>query len=302
MRKVLTGAVESTSTALLTLCELGSPPEAVITLPMSMSSRHSDFVDLRPLARDAGIPVYEIENSNSQEGLALLRDLNPDMHLVLGWSQICGPELLAIPEVGSVGFHPSALPENRGRAVIPWTILQGARTTGSTLFWLSEGVDEGAIFAQEVFDVGNQETARSLMDKHLVALRNLLAELVDHELQGHFPRVPQDPALATTCLQRTPEDGCIDWSRPAREVWTLIRATGAPYPGAFTYSRDGVMRVWGAQLDEASGYWALPGQIVAVEDDGIVVQCGDRQHVKITEYSKDGHPGLPRLRVGERLR
>ena len=302
MQKILTGAVESTSTALLTLCELGSPPEAVITLPLSMSSRHSDFVDLRPLAREAGIPVYEIENSNSQEGLALLRDLNPDLHLVLGWSQLCGPELLAIPEVGSVGFHPSALPENRGRAVIPWTILQGARATGSTLFWLSEGVDEGAILAQRAFTVDDEETARSLMDKHLTALRNLLAELIDHELRGHFPRVPQDPALATTCLQRTPEDGCIDWSRPAREVWTLIRAAGAPYPGAFTNSRIGVMRVWCAHLDDASGYWALPGQIVAVEHDGIVVQCGDRQHVKITEYSTDRDPGSSQLRVGERLR
>jgi len=302
MRKVLTGAVESTSTALLTLCELDSPPLAVLTLPLSLSGRHSDFVDLRPLARDAGVPVYEIENCNSQESLTLFRDLNPELHLVVGWSQVCGPELLAIPEVGSVGFHPSALPENRGRAVIPWTILQGARTTGATLFWLSEGVDEGAILAQRAFEVGAEETARTLMDKHLTALRNLLTELVGHEIQGHLPLTPQDSARATTCLQRKPEDGCIDWSQPAREVWTLIRAAGDPYPGAFTNSRVGVMRVWCAHLHAASGYWAMPGQIVAVEHDGIVVQCGDRQHVKITEYSTDGDPRHPRLRVGERLR
>src|SRR5215831_12774573 len=234
MRIVLVGAVESSLAALRTLTEEPHAPVALVTLPLAKSSRHSDFVDLRPAATSMGVPMIEVSNINSPDAVAQMRRLEPDFIFVIGWSQICGPEFLQIPKHGCIGYHPSLLPENRGRAVIAWTILQCLERSGGSLFWLAEGVDSGDLLIQRSFSLAPDETARSLMDKHLQLLRDMLREALAMFSAGNFPRIVQDSSKATYCARRTLADGWIDWTCSAREIWTLIRAAGRPYPGAFT--------------------------------------------------------------------
>lgn len=290
MRTVLIGAVESSLVALRTMSHAGEPPAAVVTLPLDRAGRHSDFVDLRPEAARAGVSVVEAAQANAPEALARIRSFEPDHVFVIGWSQILGRELLSIPRGGTIGYHPAALPELRGRAVIPWTVLTRRKSTGSTLFWVDDGVDTGDILAQEVFDVAHDETARSLYAKHMGALERILARAVRDLSAGRRPRTPQDHSRATVCAKRTAEDGVIDWSRSAPEIWTLIRAVGDPYPGAFTFAGPKKLKliVREAELVQSTPYIGLPGQVQELGAAGALVTCGDGGHVRLREVELEG--------------
>lgn len=290
MRTVLVGAVESTRVALESLVSAGDPPLAIFTLPADRAARHSDFVDLSLHARRWGVEVVYGSNVNSPDVLSWAHSLEPDYLLVIGWSQLCGPDLLSCARKGTIGYHPAALPENRGRAVIPWTIIQGADATGSTLFWLDEGVDSGDLLAQKTVLLAPDETAASLYRKHADALAAMMAEVVPLLAAGSAPRTPQDHSRATYCARRTIRDGWIDWMRPAREIWTLIRATGDPYPGAFTVIGDSRLTIWAADYVGSAPYSGLAGQVQTLSDDGALVKCGDGQHVLVKAVQLEGGP------------
>jgi methionyl-tRNA formyltransferase len=304
MRTALIGAVESSRRALEVLVAVGRPPVAVVTLPMSRSGRHADFVDLRPIASAAGIPVITTSDINAADVGATLESLCPQHLLVIGWSQIFGSSLLALPSHGCLGYHPSALPQNRGRGVIPWTIIQGLTSTAGTLFWLDEGTDSGDVLLQEPFVVDPGETARTLYDKHLAALARMLPRAFELLETGNHPRTPQHHALASYCAKRVPGDGAVDWTQPAQEVWTLIRASGDPYPGAFTWLHERRLVVLDAHLVGTAPYWGFPGQVQAIEPDGVLVQCGDRSHVRLSTVRVEGQPPTSAadvLRLHDRL-
>lgn len=304
MRWALVGAVESTHAALETLSEVGHGPVALVTLPRSRANRHSDWVDLDAVAECYAVPVLKTADVNEPSLLDQLGKLDLDYSFVIGWSQICKPAFLALPRGGAIGFHPAPLPLNRGRAVIPWTILQGREDTGSTLFWMDQGMDTGDILAQHRFAVAPDETARSLYDKHLLALRQMLIDSLVMLEAGAGSRRPQDHAAATYCARRTAEDGCIDWRAPATAVWTLVRATGDPYPGAFSFTKTARVTVWEAEYIGPAPFWGLPGQVQSITPDGAVVQCGDREHVLLRTVQLDDGERQPAdtvLRVHDRF-
>ena len=282
MNIVLIGAVDSTRVALECLLDYGTPPSALLTLPLSRSSRHSDFVDLRPLAAEHNIKVIETANVNRPEVLAQLRELDPDYLMVIGWSQILREGFFAL-DAQLLGYHPALIPENRGRAVLPWTILQRQRRTGATLFWLDRGVDSGDILVQRELALRPDETVTTLYAKQLELLRELMATALPLLESGSPPRQPQPQTGASYCAKRTADDGLIDWRQNADEVWTLIRAVSRPYPGAFTFYKGEKLVLWEATLVGEAPYWGLPGQVQQLSADGALIQCGDRQHILVSE-------------------
>jgi methionyl-tRNA formyltransferase len=279
MQTVLVGAVESTAVTLEALVRHEAPPAAVFTLPLSLAHRHSDFVDLRPIAAQFGVPVVDVRNVNDEESLDHLRSLEPRYALVIGWSQICRREFLDIPRDGAIGLHPALLPADRGRAVIPWMILERRSETGTTLFWMDEGMDSGDIIRQVRVEVGRDETAATLYAKHMDTLRGMWDVVIPQLQAGEAPHIVQDHSRATYCAKRTPSDGLIDWRASADDVWTLVRAVGDPYPGAFTFYKGRKLFVWEADYAGDGPYTGLPGQVQAVSEDGALVQCGDGNHV-----------------------
>jgi methionyl-tRNA formyltransferase len=293
MRIVLVGAVESTRVALEALAGAGAPPVALATLPPARAARHADYVDLAPLAASLGVPVVDAVRINDPEVVARLRDFAPDHLMVVGWSQICGDEVRALAPGGAIGYHPSLLPRDRGRGVLPWTILLEREETASTFFWMDEGMDSGDLLAQERFAVAPDETAASLYAKHMAALRALVAATVPLLRGGAPPRTPQDHARATWCARRTPEDGLIDWTLPARRVWALVRASGDPYAGAFTFLGGERVVVVSASLEGPGPYAGFPGQVQALRDDGALVQCGDGAHVLLRTLRREDGTEVP---------
>lgn len=304
MRNVLVGAVETSRVALEMLGRRGFPPQAVFTLPADRAHRHSDWADLRPLAAQLAVPVVEAADVNAPDVLAAVREYRPDYVFVIGWSQICRSEFLRVPALGSIGYHPAPLPENRGRAVIPWTILQRRADTGATLFWMDEGMDSGDILVQERFPVAPDETARTLYDKHLVVLESMLSKAIEALRGGDPPRIAQDARQATYCARRTAADGMIEWGSTADAVLTLVRAVGDPYPGAFSFYRGRKLTVWEAEHHGRGPYWGLPGQVQAIAGSDALVQCGDREHVLLHTVELEGAgrcAAADVLRVHERL-
>ncbi|WP_282021746.1 methionyl-tRNA formyltransferase [Ruegeria faecimaris] len=296
MKTVFVGAVEGSHVALSAICARGFVPDLVVTLPPDLSHRHSDFADLKPTADRYDIPVHYTAKSDSAGTIKTIQAVKPDLILVIGWSQICGPEFRAQAKIGCVGFHPSALPRLRGRGVIPWTVILGETDVGASLFWLGEGADDGPIAAQARYAVDpDTVTARELYDRALQALTQLLPQLLTQISEGDIPAAPQPETGISLCARRRPEDGLIDWTRPAAEINRLIRAAGPPYPGAFTYTASGEKLVLlGVQNTALQGYYiGLPGQIQAIEGNRFTVACGDGKCLDITNWTgADAPPEL----------
>lgn len=293
MRNVLVGAVDSTAIALKALVEHNVAPQALFTLPLTKSERHSDYVHLAPLAEQYGVSVIDAPNVNQPEILDKIRYLEPDYLFVIGWSQICRQELLSIPRLGTIGCHPAPLPSNRGRGVIPWTILQRCSQTGMSLFWVDQGMDSGEILLQEKFAVEPKETATTLYQKHGESLQRLFHQAIPMLKEGNAPRIPQNHSHATYCAKRVAEDGLIDWNLPAESIWTLIRAVTKPYPGAFTFYKGKKLTIWEADYVGDSPYWGLPGQIQGFVDAGALVQCGDGKHILLKSIEFEDEAEVP---------
>ena len=295
MRIVFVGTVEGSKVAFDAIARAGFVPNLVVTLPPEVAHRHSDFVDLSGPARDAGSRVFYAKDINAPETLDAIGAEAPDLCLVIGWSQICRQPFREIARLGNIGFHPAALPRLRGRAVIPWTILTGQRETGSTLFWLDEGVDSGAILLQKRFPVAPDETARTLHAKHVGALELMLPEALSLVEAGTAPRVLQDHEQATYCAKRTADDGLIDWRSPAADILRLIRACGDPYPGAFTYQGGEKLAIAHAVgLPASDRFIGLIGQVQCFTDEGFAVRCGDGQCIDVQSWQwRPG--GLPKM-------
>ncbi|WP_065377200.1 methionyl-tRNA formyltransferase [Ensifer adhaerens] len=285
MRIAFVGAVEGSRIALEALVSAGRVPGLLLTLPGAKASRHSDHADLVPIARRAAIEVVETANVNDAATIATLRQFAPDVILVIGWSQICGTQFRNVAPRGCLGFHPAALPRFRGRGVIPWTILCDQKITGSTLFWLDDGVDSGPILLQRLFNVAAGETARTLYDKHTHNLAEMVVEAVDLLENGATGGTEQDECNASYCARRKAEDGLIDWRNAAAEIERLIRAVGDPYPGAFTYFRDRKIGIIRAVVQADAGkYIGLTGQVQAHTDAGFLVLCGDGNCLEVTNW------------------
>jgi methionyl-tRNA formyltransferase len=298
MRTAFVGAVEGSAVALRALAEVGAPPALVVTLPPERASRHSDYADLAPLTREGGSELYLTHDVNAPATLARLTALDPDHVWIIGWSQICGEAVLATARHGCIGFHPAPLPQMRGRAVIPWTILTRQAVTASTLFWVDRGTDSGPILLQRRFPVADDETAATLYAKHASNAEAMLGEAVGLLRAGLAPRIPQDHAAATYCAKRTPADGWIEWQRSADEIWRLIRAAGTPYPGAYTWHRGAPLTVWSAGPPEAGDrFVGLPGQVQALDDGRALVACGDGACLPLDRVQVPGQPDRPAAEV-----
>jgi methionyl-tRNA formyltransferase len=290
MRAIVVGAVDSTRVALRAVSAArGWQVAALITLPSNLATRHSDFADLGAEAETCGARVIRAVDGNASEVLQEIRTIVPDYVFVIGWSQICKPAFLEAAGESVIGFHPSPLPRLRGRAVIPWTILLDEKIAGSTLFWMDEGVDTGSILAQRFFHVASDETAGSLYAQHLIVLGELLKEALPRLANGTAAHLPQDERYATWCTRRTAEDGLIDWTQPAAEIWRLVRAAGRPYPGAFTIVPGGYRLILWQALPWLQGgdarYSAMSGQVIARDTTGFAVRCGDGRDLWVKEFS-----------------
>lgn len=293
-RAVIVGAVESTAIAVAAFARSDWDLALVVTLPVDKSARHSDYVDLQQAADSAGAQIHRTTQTNHPDTLAAIAAAKPDYIFVIGWSQICGPEFIALAPGKVIGYHPAALPRLRGRAALAWTIILDEKVTAGSLFWMDNGVDTGALLEQQYFHVSPRETAATLYAKHMTALGTMIDRALPRLAAGTAEPQIQDESCATYAARRTASDGLIDWQKPAIEIDRLVRAAGKPYHGAYSSAKGAKLVAWestpyhGPMIHHAS-----PGQIVGYDGDHMLVQTGDGA-ITLTRWSWE-HDNRPTM-------
>jgi methionyl-tRNA formyltransferase len=303
MKVALIGSVSSSWFALDALIRGGVEITAVLGVDESQADKISDYRPLRSLATDSGIPFRSFVKVSEPAVEEFLRAHVPDMIWVIGLSQLVPESLIKIAPHGSVGFHPTMLPEGRGRAPVAWTILKGARAAVN-LFFLTDEPDAGDIIVQREVLVLPVDYSEDLIHRTNLVLRDVILELAPLIKSGKIPRTAQDHSKATYYPKRTPSNGLIDWSASTDAIYRLLRASGRPYPGAFTWCKGRKLIVWRGKPAEPEkvSHNAQPGRILAIDKDGnILVATGDGG-VWMTEVQLEGIDEPQRLlRIGTQL-
>lgn len=255
--------------------QAGAEIVGVVTLPGPIDPNRSGQCAFDDVAVRVGAAVHETRDVNSDDTVAFVRALDPDLVFVVGWSQLVRQPFIELASEGVFGMHPTLLPRHRGRAPIPWAILSGLARTGVTLFEIVDPTaDSGAIVGQVEVPVSADETATSLFASLAAAHVALISELVPQLLQRSAPRIAQDAERASSWPRRVPADGIIDWETRAPYLYDWVRAQTRPYPGAFTFLGDEKVIVWGARPVDFAGP-AAAGTIVELQAERPVVACGE---------------------------
>jgi methionyl-tRNA formyltransferase len=261
--------------ALESLPSNGHSVIAVISLRPQLAAKRSGAADYAELSRKINVPYYEVANINDVESVSLLRDLDLDLAFVIGWTQIVRAEALGAVKIGMIGAHASLLPLNRGRAPINWALIRGAKETGNSLIWLTEGVDRGEIIDQTAIPITPYDTCATLYDRVAESNREMILDVLPKLLGGKRPGRPQPETGEPDLPGRRPEDGLIDWSRRSLEVYNFIRALTMPYPGAFSWLNGKRYAIWQcALLPDAGGFDAKAGQVLGPVFSPADVACG----------------------------
>lgn len=275
MRVFLIGCVKSSEIFLKRLIEMDADVAGVIT--KSESKFNSDFVDLGEICRNHKIDYLYVHNINDREAKDYIKEKDVDLILCLGWSQLLDEEVLALPRLGCVGFHPAQLPFNRGRHPLIWALALGLEQTASTLFLMDATADTGKIISQKVIEIAYSDDAESLYHKVMDAAVDQLTEVM-HDFENHTLNViEQSAGEGNAWRKRGKEDGRIDWRMSSKSVYNLVMALTKPYVGAHFLHEDREYKVWKVQERFEKGYENIePGKVVRViSDNNFWVKAGD---------------------------
>jgi len=291
MRVVFIGCVDLSHALLAHLLTLDSA-QVVGVVTRQASLFNADFRSLAPLAEAAGVPCYIAAGNRQEEMAAWIAARAPDVVYCIGWSYLLRTEILSLPRLGVIGYHPTLLPRNRGRHPIIWTLVLGLQETGSTFFFMDEGADTGDILSQERVPVYDTDDAAVLYARLQDVAKGQVAAFTAQLADGTYPRLPQDHTGANSWRKRSKEDGAIDWRMPAGSVYNLVRALARPYPGAHCVWRGEEVKVWRAEgVGSSVGKidHLEPGKVLRVEAGAPVVKCGSGA-LRILEHTFDTMP------------
>ena len=213
-------------------------------------------------------------------------DEEPDLIVTAAYGQILPKELLETPKYGCINVHASLLPELRGGAPIHYAILEGKKETGITIMYMVEKLDAGDILTQAAVPIEEDDNVGLLHDKLSEVGANLLLETIPPLFDGKLKPIRQDEEKATFAPNIKREQEKIDWSKSDLDIYNQIRGLN-PWPVAFTTYQNKNMKIWKAERCDKE-YEGSPGQIVEKNNEGFIVQCGNKKSIKITEIQPAG--------------
>jgi methionyl-tRNA formyltransferase len=272
MKILFIGAVKFSELALKKLVEINSNVVGVCTLEHSLLN--ADHVDLSVFSKSIGVPFRYSPDINSEETIDWIRDLAPDVIFCFGWSRLIKHSLLNIAPLGIIGYHPAALPANRGRHPLIWSLVLGLKETASTFFFMDEGADSGDIFSQQVIPIFDSDDAGSLYKRMTKIALKQIDEFLPTLANRSFKRIPQDDSKANYWRKRGRLDGQIDWRMSAQSIHNLVRGITKPYIGAHFIHDGNDIKVWESKPLQEVKPNIEPGKILTVDEKGVVVKTG----------------------------
>jgi len=289
-----------------TLDKLIGKGEKIVAVYCPLDSPGGKLDPVKQKAIQLGIPVRQHKSLKAPEVRDEFLALNADLAILAFVTQIVPQQVFSVPKLGSICFHPSLLPKYRGASAINWALIRGESVTGLSLFWVDPGIDTGPVLLQKEVKVDPDDTTGSLYFNKIFPLGiEAIGEAVDLIKAGNSPRIVQDESKASYDPPCRDEHAKIDWSKPAQQVYNLIRGCD-PQPGAHTTYNGKMVRLFDARIQRGNDS-AAPGEITNIGTEEINIALaggtlivkkmrGEGAKVSGAEFAKQAD-----LKIGERL-
>ncbi len=302
MNIVFMGTPDFAVESLKRIYESGHNIKAVISQPDRKAGRGMNIMPTpeKEYAISKNLTVYQTEKiKKDRELIEKIKELKPDVIVVVAFGQILSKEILDIPKYGSINVHGSLLPKYRGAAPIQWSIINGDEVTGITTMYMDAGMDTGDMIQKFELNIDEDDTYGTLYEKMKVLGGKAIIETLEKVADGTAHREKQsDDFTVAPMIEK--EMGEIDWNKSSRDIRNLIRGFN-PMPGAYTVMKDGAkMKVWMAEYSDISSTdEVLPGTFIIVDSKkGLYVKTGDG----VLELTEIQMPNLKRMSAKEYLR
>lgn len=274
MRIVFMGTPDFSVPVLDALIEAGHEIAGVVTQPDKPKGR-GKAVAMTPVKEKAlehGLSVYQPLKVRTPEFVQVLRELKPDVMVVVAFGQILTKEVLDIPPLGCVNVHASLLPKYRGAAPIQWAVIDGEKETGVTTMMMDEGIDTGDMLEKEIVPIEDEETGDSLHDKLMAVGARLIVSTLKKIQDGTIERTPQTDEETCYARMLKKDMGDVDWSLDAHAIERLVRGLNS-WPGTYTKWNGKTVKIWKAKAVDREYEGAL-GEAVYVDKETILVKTG----------------------------
>ncbi len=274
LRTVFMGTPEFALQPLQGLLAAGVNLVGVYTQPDRPKGRGKKLAasPVKQLALEHGIPVFQPPKLRDPQAVEELQALQPDLIIVVAYGQILPKVVLDIPLYHCINIHASLLPKYRGAAPINKVIIDGGTETGVTTMLMDVGLDTGDMLVKRSLNIGENETAGELHDRLALLGREVMEETLDQLCAGTLVAEKQDDALSCYAPMLKKEDGLIDWQRSALEIHNQVRGLD-PWPGAYTYLEDEVLKIAATTVD--TGSVEAAGTIISADKTGVRIACGE---------------------------
>ena len=303
---VFFGTPEFAMPTLDALHEAGRTPALVVSQPPRPAGRGQEAQEppVAEWAREHGVELAQPESVKDEAFLERLRDLAPDVAVVVAFGQIFPAELLAVPVHGCLNLHASLLPKYRGASPIQAALINGEKKTGVTIMRMVEELDAGPILHQEEIKVRSYENTGDLSDKLSELGARLIVETLDKLESGDYKERKQREESASYAGRIAKTDGKVNWALESQEIYNRLRAY-TPWPGVSAHFRGRPVKiVWGVPMTWESAPIGVTGTVLGLRQGRIAVLCGNNTIFGIDELQR---PGKNKLRAsdfanGERVR
>jgi methionyl-tRNA formyltransferase len=268
------------------LVEAGFTVSLVVTQPDRPKGRGLELVasPVKQCAQRLGLPLTQPGKiKTNDEFRAQLSAIDPLAIIIVGYGRIIPPWMLDLPPLGNINLHASLLPKYRGAAPIQWAIAQGETITGVTTMRIDAGLDTGDILLQRELPITPEDTAETLSQPLAAIGAALVVDTLRGLQAGLIHRQPQDNSQSTLAPILKKEDGLIDFSRSAAEIFNRIRGF-QPWPGVYTKFRGKNLQIWKALPSTE----ALPASEIHARGDRLFVGCGANTSLELLEIQLEG--------------
>lgn len=294
MKILFIGCVESSYILLKELIAHGASICGVVT--KRESKFNSDFNDLADLCVSNSLEYIYSENANDSRTTEFIKSKKPDIIYCFGWSFLLSKEIINIPRLGVVGFHPAKLPYNKGRHPLIWALVLGLESTASTFFMIDEKADNGDIVSQVDIPISFEDDAKCLYNKVMQVAKKQVVQITKSFSEDSIVFKHQNSNEGNFWRKRSKNDGKIDFRMSSLSIYNLIRGLSRPYVGAHIEFNGCEYKVWAAKIIEKNldKFKNIePGKLIEIYDDkSFLVKTGDGL-IKILESDELN------LRVGE---
>lgn len=252
--------------------------------PVGRSQNKLFFSPVKSYALKNNINVYQPKTLKDHEIIDTIKNLKPDVIVVVAYGKILPKEILNIPKYGCINVHGSLLPKYRGAAPIQWSIINGEKVTGVTTMFMDEGLDTGDILLKKEIEILEDDTSESLFKRMSYIGADLLVETIKLLENGSLNRVKQDESLASYTSIIKKSDGKIDWNKSSKEIFNLIRGMN-PWPVTYTYiKKNRLLKIYRSRISDIQSN--VPGEILST--DPLVISCGKGTSIELLEVQLEG--------------